>query len=103
NVTNAPDGSGTLTSGTSSVLAATSGNTITFTYTAATGGTSNGAVTVDVPSGWTPPQTSAGAGQVTSSTGRVSVSGPQATAGSITLAAGTTATITYNNATASST
>ena len=103
NVTNAPDGSGTLTTGTSSVLAASSGNTITFTYTAATGGLSNGAVTVDVPAGWTAPQLAAGAGQATSSTGTVSVAGQTITVSSLTLAAGATATITYTNATASST
>ncbi|MHB8643094.1 MAG: OmpL47-type beta-barrel domain-containing protein [Gaiellaceae bacterium] len=101
-VNNAADGSGTLTASTSSVLAASSGNTITFTYTAAPGGISNGTVTVDIPSGWTAPQTSAGAGQATSSTGSVSVSGQTITVSSLTLAAGATATITYSSATASS-
>ena len=101
-VTNAPDGSGTMTSGTPSVLAASSGNTITFTYTAATGGLASGSLTLDVPAGWTTPQTGAGAGQVTSSAGSVSVSGQTVTVDSLTLGSGGTVTVTYANATASS-
>src|SRR5207247_8443213 len=53
----AADGSGTLTSGTSVVSASQTGRTITFTYAAAAGGMSNGAVTAVVPSGWTAPST----------------------------------------------
>src|SRR5438093_8986364 len=49
------DGSGTLTTPTGAVNTASSGNTITFTYTAATGGLSNGSVTLAVPSGWSAP------------------------------------------------
>ena len=47
----AADGSGTLTTPTGSATASSTGNTIVFTYTAATGGISNGAFTVDVPAG----------------------------------------------------
>src|SRR5439155_276962 len=50
-VTNAPNGSGTLTTPTASVVAGSAGNTVVFTYTAATGGMTNGAVTVAVPTG----------------------------------------------------
>jgi uncharacterized repeat protein (TIGR02059 family) len=102
-VTNSADGSGTLTTPTSTVLAGSAGNSITFTYTAATGGMTSGGVKVVVPAGWTAPQTGAGAGQVTSSAGTVSVSGQTITVDSLTLAAGGTATITYANATATST
>src|SRR5439155_1639435 len=56
-VTNAANGSGTLTTPTTSVLAASIGNTVVFTYTAATGGMTNGAVTVVVPTGWSAPST----------------------------------------------
>ncbi len=45
----AADGSGTLTTPTTNVAAASTGNTITFTYTVATGGMRNGSVTVVVP------------------------------------------------------
>src|SRR6185369_8675140 len=51
----AADGTGTLTSNTANVVNASTGNTITFTYTAATGGLSGGEVDVAVPSGWTAP------------------------------------------------
>src|SRR5439155_1107772 len=72
----ATDGSGTLTSGTSNVSASQTGRTITFTYTAAAGGISNGTVTVAVPAGWSAPSTTgANAGYTTASAGTVSVSG----------------------------
>ena len=70
----AADGSGTLTTPTSSVVSQSTGNTITFTYTAATGGMRNGQVTIVVPTGWTAPSiTGANAGYTTSSTGTVGV------------------------------
>ena len=94
----AADGSGTLTSGTSVVSASQTGRTITFTYTAATGGISNGTVTLVVPSGWTAPSTTgANAGFTTSSAGSVSVAGQTITVSSLTLAGGGTATITYGS------
>src|SRR5207247_2289898 len=92
----AADGSGTLTSGTSNVSASQTGRTITFTYTAAAGGISNGSVTLDVPAGWTAPSTTgSNAGYTTASTGTVSVSGQTITVSSVTLAGGATTTITY--------
>ena len=71
-VNNAADGTGTNTVTPLTTLAGTA-TTETFTYTAPTGGMTNGAVTIDVPAGWTAPQTGAGAGQVTASTGTVAV------------------------------
>ena len=47
----AVDGAGTLTTPTTNVSASQTGNTITFTYTAAAGGMNNGSLTLVVPSG----------------------------------------------------
>ncbi len=92
----AADGSGTLTTPTGSATASSTGNTILFTYTAATGGISNGAVTVDVPAGWSAPSTTASAnGYTTASTGAVSISSRTITVSGLTLAGGATATVTY--------
>src|SRR5207237_10890052 len=94
----AADGSGTLTSGTSVVSGSQTGRTITFTYTAPTGGISSGSVTLVVPSGWSAPSTTgSAAGYTTASAGTVSVSGSTITVSSLTLAAGGTFTITYGS------
>src|SRR5205807_4250070 len=85
-------------SGTANVSASQTGRTITFTYTAATGGTSNGTVTLVAPSGWSAPSTTgSNAGYTTSSAGSVSVSGQTITVSSLTLAAGNTFTVTYGD------
>ena len=90
------DGSGTLTTPTASVNSAQTGRTITFTYTAATGGTCNGTVTLVVPTGWNAPSTTgANAGYSTSSAGTLTVSGQTITVASLTLGAGSTFTIIY--------
>src|SRR6266508_2750826 len=92
----AADGSGTLTTGTSDVSAGQTGRTITFTYTAGTGGTSSGSVTLAVPAGWSAPSTTgSNAGYTTASSGTVSVAGQTITVSSLTLGAGSTFTITY--------
>src|SRR5580765_8130522 len=92
----AVDGAGTPTTPTTNVSASQTGNTITFTYTAAAGGMNNGSLTLVVPSGWTAPSiTSNNAGYTTSSTGTVSVAAQTITVSSLTLAGGATATITY--------
>ena len=94
----AADGTGTLTTGTSAVSASQTGRTITFTYTAATGGISNGTVTLDVPNGWTAPSTTgSNAGYTTSTAGTVSVASQTITVSSLTLAGGATVTITYGS------
>src|SRR5439155_778158 len=85
-LTNAPNGSGTLTTPTASVVAGSAGNTVVFTYTAATGGMTNGAVTVAVPTGWTAPSTATNnAGYTTASTGTVSVATQTITVSGVTL------------------
>src|SRR5207244_9663832 len=95
---NAADGTGTLTTPTSAVSASQTGRTLTFTYTAATGGLSNGSLTLVVPAGWSAPSTTAAnAGYTTASTGTVSVSSQTITVSSVTLAGGATMTITYGH------
>ena len=94
----ATDGSGTLTGAPSPVGYGSTGNTETFTYTAAAGGTNAGAVTVVVPAGWNAPSTVLGnAGYTVASTGTVSVAAQTITVSTVTLAAGATLTITYGN------
>src|SRR5439155_1501001 len=94
----AADGSGTLTSGTSVVSASQTGRTITFTYTAAAGGISSGSVTLVVPSGWSAPSTTgSNAGYTTASSGTLSLSGQTITVSSLTIAGGSTFTITYGD------
>src|SRR5439155_614512 len=95
---NAADGSGTLTTPTSVVSDSQTGRTLTFTYTAATGGISNGSVTLVVPAGWSAPSTTgANAGYTTASSGTVAVAAQTITVSSLTIAGGSTFTITYGS------
>ncbi len=92
----AANGTGTLTTKTSSVTYGSTGHTITFTYTAASGGVSGGGVHVTVPSGWSPPSTTGtAAGYTTASTGTVSISGQTIIVLGVTLASGATLAINY--------
>ena len=94
----AADGSGTLTSTTTNVAASSTGNTVSFTYTATTGGMRNGSVTLTVPAGWSAPSlTTTAAGYTTSSTGTVGVAGQVISVSGVTLVSGGTLTITYGN------
>src|SRR5204862_114937 len=94
----AADGSGTLSSGTSVVSASQTGRTITFTYTAPTGGISSGSVTLVVPSGWSAPSTTgSAAGYTTASSGTLSIASHTITVSSLTIAGGSTLTITYGS------
>jgi len=98
----AADGSGSLGVSPTSVLAASTGNTLTFTYTAATGGISGGAVTVTVPSGWSAPSTTGtNAGYSTASTGTLSVNGQVITVSGVALSSGGTLAIVYGSKAAS--
>ena len=95
---NAADGSGTLTTPTTNVAASSTGNTLTFTYTAATGAMVNGAVRLTVPTGWSAPSTTGtAAGYTTASTGTVGVAGQVVTVTGVSLAGGATMTITYGS------
>ena len=94
----ARDGSGGLGGTPTTVGYGSAGNTQTFTYTAAAGGTSNGSVTLVVPAGWNAPSlTSGNPGYTVSSTGTVAVAAQTITVSSVTLAGGATMTITYGN------
>jgi len=98
------DGSGTLTVTAPTKLAASStGNTVTFHYVAAsvnTGGINKGGLKITIPAGWTAPQTTANvAGDTTSTTGTVSVSGQVITVSNLSLAAGGTVNVVYGDTT----
>jgi len=94
----APDGSGTFTTPTLTVTHGSAGNTITFTYTAAIGGISNGAVVLRVPGGWSVPSVNgAEAGYTTATAGTVAVSGRTLSVKGLSLAAGNTFSITYGS------
>src|SRR5207302_2050826 len=94
----AADGSGTMTVPATNVSASSAGNTLTFTYTAAAGGLSNGSVTLAVPAGWSAPSTSSAAnGYTTASTGTVSVAAQTITVSSLTLAGAGAMTVTYGS------
>ena len=94
----AADGSGTLTTPTTNATSQSTGNTITFTYTVATGGMRGGSVTLAVPAGWTAPSTTgSNAGYTTSTSGTVGVAGQTITVSGLTLTAGSTFTITYGS------
>src|SRR5947209_2738690 len=87
-----------MSSGTTNVSAGQTGRTITFTYTAAAGGVSNGSVTLAVPSGWSAPSTTgSNAGYTTASSGTVTVSGQTITISSLTIGGGSTFTVTYGS------
>lgn len=96
----AADGSGTLTTPTTSVVASST-NTIVFTYTAAAGGMSSGEVDIAVPTGWTAPTASAASGCTTTSAGTLSFSGQTIKVTGLTLAATATLTVTYGATTGS--
>src|SRR6185312_16263934 len=89
------DGAGTVTAAPANVANGASGQSVTFTFTAPSGGTSSGEVDIVVPASWTAPTASNAAGCVSSSTGSVSVSGTTIKWTGITLAAAGTATVTY--------
>ena len=94
----AADGSGAMVVSPSSVAVGSSGNTLTFTYTAATGGLSSGGISVTVPAGWSAPSTTGSApGYTTSTCGTVGVSGSTIQLTGVTLAGGSTCSVTYGS------
>ena len=94
----AADGGGAAATGTTNVSASQAGNTVTFTYTAGTGGMSLGGVKLTIPAGWTAPSTTAAnAGYTTSSTGVLTIAARVVTVASVTLLAGQSFTITYGD------
>ncbi len=93
-----PDGSGTMSPSPSSVSQGSSGNTLIFTYTAASGGMVNGTLTLAVPSGWSAPSTlSSDPGYSTASQGTLTLSGRKILVSGVTLAGGASMTVTYGS------
>ena len=94
----AADGSGAMIVTPDMAITSQTGLTLVFTYTAAAGGIENGAVSINVPDGWSPPSiNSTGSGYTTASAGMVSVSGRTITVTGITLAGSNSITITYGD------
>jgi hypothetical protein len=94
----AANGTGTMTTKTTSVTYGSTGHAIIFTYTAATGGVSNGGVHLTVPAGWSAPSTTGtSAGYSTASTGTVSIDAQTIIVLGVNLASGATLTITYGS------
>jgi hypothetical protein len=91
----AADGAGTLVIAPTSLAAGSTANTLRFVFFAPTGGTTNGALSVSVPPGWTPPVTAGASGCTTASTGTITTSGQTITVSGLTLAANSVAVITY--------
>lgn len=92
----AADGTGTMTTKTTSVTYGSTAHTITFTYTATSGGVSNGGVHLTVPYGWSPPSTTGtAAGYTTASAGTVTLDGQTIIVLGFTLASGATLKINY--------
>jgi titin len=96
--TYAANGSGTMTVSPAAVSASSKSDTLSFAYTAATGGTSGGEIEVVVPSGWSvPSKIATAAGYVTSTCGTVAVSGSIVKVTAMTVAGTKTCTITYGS------
>jgi hypothetical protein len=94
----AKDGSGTMTATPIKVKHKSTGKTITFTYTVATGGMADGAIDLKVPKGWSLPSASpSAAGYVTTTSGFILIAGNGINIGGLTLAAGAKVTITYGS------
>ena len=92
------NGSGTMSGAPTTVGYATSGNTLTFTYTAAAGGMASGAISIDVPAAWSAPSTTAtAAGYSTSTAGTLAVAGQTITVTGLTLAGGATVDVVYGS------
>ena len=92
------DGLGTMVSSTSGVVGGSSANQIVFTYTASAAMAVGAKITLAVPTGWTAPATSAGAGYTTSSSGTVTVSSQLITVTlTSSLASSGTITVTYGS------
>jgi hypothetical protein len=90
-----PGDAGTMTTTTTAVARASSGNTIAFTYTPPRAGVRMGSVSLEVPSGWTAPVTLDAAGCTTSTAGEVTTSGQTIRVSALTLPPGGQAVITY--------
>jgi hypothetical protein len=96
-VTVGDDGTGTMTVAPTHTVVSSTGNTLTFTYTASRT-ISSGQLTVATPAGWSAPSTTASApGATTSTCGTVGVAGATIKVTGITMSSGATCTITYGS------
>ena len=94
----AADGSGTVTPTPTWVRPGSGGNTITLTYSAASGGMAAGEVAITVPAGWPAPSaTGTDPGYTTSSAGTLVLSGQTIKVTGLNLAAGGKLTIVYGS------
>jgi hypothetical protein len=94
----ATNGSGQMTAFPSTVSASSAHHTLAFSYKAARGGIWHGMVTLTVPAGWRPPSRDPTApGYVTTSEGKVSITGRTITISIPILAFEHTLTITYGS------
>jgi hypothetical protein len=92
------NGSGQMTASPSTVSASSAHHTLTFSYKAARGGIWHGTLTLRAPAGWSAPSMSPTApGHVTSSEGKISISGRTIIVSIPILASKHTLTITYGS------
>jgi hypothetical protein len=91
----AADGAGMLELETTVNFAPASSSTLTFVFTATTGGMVDGAVRITVPAGWTAPVTAGASGCTTASAGAVTTSGQTITWSNLTISANTSVALTY--------
>jgi hypothetical protein len=92
----APDGSGTMAASPASVAHGAVGRTLTFTYVAAAGGLADGAVSIEVPTGWSAPSlTGNNAGFSKASVGTIAVAGRTVTVSGLNMTSGQKLVITY--------
>jgi hypothetical protein len=80
-----PADAGTMTTTTTNVANASTGNTITFTYTAPSGGMQDASLTIAVPPGWTPPVTTDALGCTVATVGTVTTNGQAIIVSALTL------------------
>jgi hypothetical protein len=105
------DGDGAMSVTPTSVTTSSTGNNFTFAFTAGgTGNMNGGSVSLDIPAGWTTPQTanSANPGFISSTAGTCTITSSTLNSRTLTVvvsscSSGQTITISYNNVTAPST
>jgi hypothetical protein len=91
-----PADAGTVTTTTTNVANASAGNTITFIYTAPSGGLQDDAsLAIDVPQGWTPPVTTDALGCTVATVGTVTTRGQAIIVSALTLPPKGQTVITY--------
>ena len=97
-------GPGTLSLPATTVVAGSTGNTFTFTYTANSAGLEKGTLKATIPSGWSAPHQKKPhqPGEVTASSGTISVSGMAVSITNLTVCGSCSATVSYDDAKAPS-